>query len=99
MFKPGVIIPEHLAYVEWYTPFAASPEANHLMYKISPAKTRDGGNVSSIIPVANICRSIHLFPKFGPVAPVEWTSSSVLDLCQTFYVNSFTDKHLYRTLV
>lgn len=99
MIKKDVIIPEHLAYVEWYTPFTAVPEANHLMFKVVPATAGSGDYLSSIIPVANICRSIHLFPKFGPVAPQEWTSSSVLDHCKTFYVNSFTDKHLYRFLV
>lgn len=99
MFKPGVVIPQHLAYVEWYTLFGAAPEANHLMFKVSPTMTSTGDHVSSIIPVANIYCSVHLFPKFGPAAPQGWTSSSVLDCCQTFYVNSFTDKHLYRLLV
>lgn len=99
MFKPGTLIPEHLAYVEWYTPFGQAPEANHMMFKISPSMTGSGDHVSSIIPIGNICCSVHLFPKFGPVVSPEWTSSSFLDLCQTFYVNSFTDKHLYRVLV
>jgi len=52
--------------------------------------------ICSIIPLANICRSVHLFPKFGPFAPQEWTSSNVLDLCNTFFVNDFTDRHMYR---
>ncbi|KAF8799350.1 hypothetical protein BYT27DRAFT_7003136, partial [Phlegmacium glaucopus] len=58
----------------------------------------DGSPLSSIVPVANIFRSVHLLPKFGPVAPVEWTSSNVMDKCNTFFLNSFTDKHLYRVL-
>ncbi|KAJ7436379.1 hypothetical protein B0H11DRAFT_1754859, partial [Mycena galericulata] len=44
--------------------------ANHGMYKISRPVER----AASIIPVANIRRSIHLFPQFDPVAPREWTS-------------------------
>ncbi|KAF8975663.1 hypothetical protein BDQ17DRAFT_1395239 [Cyathus striatus] len=88
--------PEHLAYVE-YIP--DEPHPNHLMYKISPKKDKDGDRLGEIISVERIQRSVHLFPKFGSFAPVQWTSSTVLDLCDTFFINSFTDKHLYHIFV
>ena len=97
-FSSNTSIPRHLVYIEWYTSFADSPNHNHLLYDISPLQDQDGGQICSVIPLANIHRSIHLFPKFGPSAPQDWTSSNVLDLCDTFFVNSFTDKHLYRLL-
>jgi len=97
-FRPGTIIPQHLVYVEWYTPFQDSPERNHLLYKISPLRDQTGGPICSVILLANIRRSIHLIPRFGPSAPQEWTHSNVLDLCNTFFVNDFTDKHSYRIL-
>jgi hypothetical protein len=97
--QPDVVVPDHLAYVEWYTRFPAVPDRNLLMYKISPLKDQNGGHICSVIPLANIRRSVHLFPKFGPHAPEEWTSSNVLDICGTFFVNSFTDRHLYRILM
>ena len=97
MFSNGAEVPQHLAYVEWYSPLSDNPEQNHLLYKVSPQKEPDGTRVCSIIPLANIRHSVHLFPKFGPFAPQEWTSSSnVLDLCNTFFVNDFTDRHMYR---
>jgi hypothetical protein len=98
MFNRDVLVPPHLAYVEWYTPFPDTPDHNHLLYKVSPLRDQNGGRICSVIPLMNIRRSIHLIPKFGPSAPREWTSSSVLDLCSSFYVNSFTDRHLYRIL-
>ncbi|KAF8065173.1 hypothetical protein FPV67DRAFT_1653931 [Lyophyllum atratum] len=88
-------IPQHLAYVEWYSPLQ-DPERHHGLHKISQLKDRNGGRICSIIPIGNIRRSIHLFPKFGRVAHPEWTSSNVLDVCDTFFVNTFTDRHLYR---
>ena len=94
----AITIPQHLVYVEWYSPFRDATEPNHLLHKISTMKDGGGGRVCSIIPLANIRRSIHLFPQFGPVAPQDWTSSTVLDLCDHFYVNSFTDRHVYRIL-
>ncbi|KAJ7720056.1 hypothetical protein B0H14DRAFT_2298290, partial [Mycena olivaceomarginata] len=52
------------------------PEPDHLMYKVNRS-LKDGDRLSSIIPVANIRRSVHLLPKFGPVAPAEWKSTNV----------------------
>ncbi|KAG6907625.1 hypothetical protein DXG01_008161 [Tephrocybe rancida] len=66
----------HLVYVEWYSAFR-NPERHHGLHKISQLKDPAGNKICSIIPLANIRRSAHLFPKFGPVAPPEWTSSNV----------------------
>ncbi|KAG1885292.1 uncharacterized protein F5891DRAFT_970195, partial [Suillus fuscotomentosus] len=90
-------LPDHFAYVEWFTPFSNTPEANHGMYKVLRAFC-DGEKQASIIPVRNIRCSVHLIPQFGPVAPREWTSSNVLDQCRTFFVNEFTDRDAYVTL-
>jgi hypothetical protein len=99
IFNSGVAVPQHLVYVEWYTPFSNPSDRNHLLYKVSPLRDEVGGHLCSVIPLASIQRSVHLFPRFGPSAPQEWTSSNALDLCSSFYVNTFTDSHLYRTLI
>ena len=91
-------VPKHLVYVEWYTAFTEDPDPDMLLYKISPMKDRDGGRVCSIIPLANIRRSVQLLPKFGAVTPQGWTSGTVLNLASVFFVNSFTDLHLYRIM-
>ena len=65
----GTEVPKHLAYVEWYTPLPDRPEPNHLLYKVSPQKDRDGTHICSIIPLANIRRSVHLYPRFGAFTP------------------------------
>ncbi|KAJ7824088.1 hypothetical protein B0H14DRAFT_2174114, partial [Mycena olivaceomarginata] len=65
-----------LAYVEWFSGFKPQPERHHLMYKVSRV-IKNGDRLASIIPVGNIRRSVHLLPKFGPVAPPEWKSHNV----------------------
>jgi hypothetical protein len=67
------------------------------MYKVK-CSLKDRERLASIIPVTNIRQSAHLLPKFGPVAPQEWTSSNVLDLCTTFLINCTLDCHMYVTL-
>lgn len=90
--------PTYLAYVEWFTPFTAAPDPLHGLYKVKKA-IRDGVRSANIIPLKNIRRSMHVYPSFGQVVPKEWTSSNVLDLCDTFFINSFTDRHVYGTVV
>ncbi|KAI0372511.1 hypothetical protein BV20DRAFT_1034577 [Pilatotrama ljubarskyi] len=89
---------KHLAYVEWFTAFT-QPDPAHGMYKVSRCiRNRDGARLASVIEVSNIRRSCHLFPQFSTIAPREWSSSSVLDDCATFWVSPFTDRHMYMTL-
>ncbi|KAJ7826125.1 hypothetical protein B0H14DRAFT_3725210 [Mycena olivaceomarginata] len=96
LFLPGIVPPKHLAYVEWFSPFT-NPEPDHLMYRINRS-VKDGERLVSIVPVGNIRRSVHLLPKFGPVAPPAWKSSNVLEECPFFFVNSMTDRHIYTTI-
>lgn len=89
----GGIPSERLAYVEWFSKFAA-PDNNHGMFKLNRS-LEDGERVASIAPISTIRRSAHLFPKFGPLVPEGWSSDNVLEKCATFYLNPFTDRHTY----
>ena len=91
--------PQHLAYVEWFTPFPRSPEADSGSYRISRAYGTDyeGQRLASIVPVQALQRSVHLFPCFGPVLNPMWTSYNVLEECQSFRVNPYLDHHLFRS--
>ncbi|KAJ7714376.1 hypothetical protein B0H16DRAFT_1215791, partial [Mycena metata] len=93
----AIVPPKYLAYVEWFSGFKPQPERHHSMYKVSRV-IKHGDRYASIIPVANIRRSIHLLPKFGPVAPLHWNAYNVLDECPVFFANPWTDRHIYATL-
>jgi hypothetical protein len=97
MLFPSNIVPEkHLAYIEWFTKFSERPETHHQMYKICRSM-KQGDRVASIIPLSLIRCSIHLFPKFGSIVPRNWSSSNVLELCSTFFVNPYTDRYTFVT--
>jgi hypothetical protein len=87
----------HLAYVEWFSSIPASPDPNHLMYKVSRLM-HNGRRRASIIPVGTILCSVHLFPQCRPATPPEWNSFTVLEHCHTFYVNPFSDRDVYLML-
>lgn len=90
-------VAKHLAYVEWFTPFQARRDPNHLMYRVSRS-VRNGRRLASIVPVESFQRSVHLLPRFGNTAPREWSSFSVLEQCNTFYVNPFSDRDMFLTI-
>ncbi|KAI1790839.1 hypothetical protein LXA43DRAFT_890291 [Ganoderma leucocontextum] len=94
---PNVVLPGHLAYVEWYTAFT-QPDRVHKMYKVSRCLNPQGERLAEVIEVRNIRRSCQLLPIFGHVTPRDWTSSSVLDICKDYWINPFSDQHMYMTL-
>ncbi|KAI0343815.1 hypothetical protein BDW22DRAFT_1477302 [Trametopsis cervina] len=98
LFPPEKPPPQYLAYVEWFTPFDNNPRPNNLFYRIKRS-LQNNKRLASIIPLNNIRRSVHLYPSFGNTVPREWTSSTVLDQCPSFFVNSFSDRHAYHTIM
>lgn len=87
--------PAYFAYVEWFSPPSA-PDPAHKMCHISRQYGNHGRRIASIIPLTDICQSAQLFPVFGTTAPRDWQGPTVLEECQTFYINSFLDKHMYK---
>ena len=76
---PNPARPQHLAYVEWFTPFG-TPHKDHGMYKVTRLLTqRDHLRRASIVPVEQLERSCQLIPEFGTIAPRDWTSANVLE--------------------
>ena len=48
IFNSGVAIPQHLVYMEWYTPFSNPFNRNHLLYKVSPLRDDDAPSPRSM---------------------------------------------------
>ena len=91
---PGTSAPTHLAYTEWFSPLSATWDINHQMYRVTRLMHSDQ-QCATVIPVESILGSVHLLPQFGPITPHDWNGFSVLEKCNTFYVNPFSDRHNY----
>ncbi|KAG2747814.1 hypothetical protein P692DRAFT_20735841 [Suillus brevipes Sb2] len=89
-----------LAYVEWYAPLKPAAEDYHEMYLVKKCLSNaDGFTPGQVISLSSIRQTCQLIPNFGRTAlPIEWTSDSVLDRCDTFFLNCFTSKYAYQTL-
>ncbi|KAG2151188.1 uncharacterized protein EDB93DRAFT_1224913 [Suillus bovinus] len=94
LFPPTIRLPTHLAYVEWFTPFSPAPDRNSGLYKVSRS-LRGGDTMASIVSIADIERSVHLIPRFGVMAQREWTSDTVLEDCDSFWLNSYIDRYTF----
>jgi hypothetical protein len=94
IFHSSVTPPNHLAYIEWFSPLSTTRDANHLMYKVTRS-THSGHRTGAIVSVESILCSVHLIPDFGPIVPQNWNTFSVLEQCDTFFVNPFVDRHNY----
>ncbi|EMD30775.1 hypothetical protein CERSUDRAFT_60838 [Gelatoporia subvermispora B] len=89
--------PQYLAYIEWFTTFRRS-NCGHGLFRVSPV-INQGMRWASIVSLDHIYRSTHLIPKFGPTVPPGWSSANVLDKAHIFYVNPFSDRHMYTFLL
>ncbi|KAG2116862.1 hypothetical protein BD769DRAFT_1362958, partial [Suillus cothurnatus] len=68
LFLPTVEVPNHLAYIKWFTPFPSAPNQHHRLYKLSQVFC-GGKKLVSIMPLANIVCSVHLILNFGAIVP------------------------------
>ncbi|RPD60944.1 hypothetical protein L226DRAFT_545471 [Lentinus tigrinus ALCF2SS1-7] len=96
-YFPNSVPPGHLAYIEWYTAFT-QPDPVHGMYRISRSRDRNRSLRASVVEVRHIRRGCHLYPVSGAVIDRSWTSSTVLDECEHFWVSPFSDMHMYMSL-
>ena len=95
--SPNTTLPGHLAYVEWFSPIPVTAGLHHGLYRVSRL-TCHGRRHASIIPVNSILCSVHLFPVFRPHASQEWNTFSVLEMCDSFYINPFSNRDIYLML-
>lgn len=84
---PGRALPEHLAYIEWFTPFRAAHP--HSQLRSVSRSSQDRSAAAEIIPVSDIVSSCHLLPRFGTHYRAGWSTDTVLEECPSFFLNPY----------
>lgn len=84
---------EPVAYIEWMTPFRGKDVASG-MHMLSRS-TRMHQHHAEVIPVHRIVRGCHLIPVFGSHKDPTWTAVNVVNLCDLFYLNAYSDMHIF----
>ena len=95
-----------LAYVEWYK-LTPHPGRYHNMYTATPPQTPHLEHLRLVQDIPGeviLLRSIRQTCQLIPLAkdnenwPLDWTSSNVLDRCNSFLVNNWSSKFAYQTI-
>ncbi|KIP02336.1 hypothetical protein PHLGIDRAFT_79255 [Phlebiopsis gigantea 11061_1 CR5-6] len=97
IYKSHIPIPRYYAYVEWFSKFESMPNPYHGLYSLKRTIIKDD-RIAAVIPIGYIQRSIHLFPAFDTNIGQIWKASNVLEKCDLFYLNCFSDRHAYHHL-
>ena len=95
----GKATKEPLIYVEWFKTVGNVTESTSNMYEVR--KQREAGNseiVGEVVMLSKVRQSIQLTPVFGQKVNRDWTSETVLDLCENFYINNFGDLRTYQSV-
>lgn len=90
---------EHLVYVEWFKTVRNTPDSVSKLFEVR--KQREAGNaeiVGEVVYLSAIRQSIQLIPVFGQKANRNWTSETVLDQCEEFYINNFGSLRTYQSV-
>jgi hypothetical protein len=58
---------EHLAYIEFFTPFSRSNNTPHGMYTTSTALHPDGRRQVAVVPISHLHMTCHIAPRFARV--------------------------------
>lgn len=97
VIAPGFGVP--LIYAETFTSHAKSTPVKGInMYKVQRERLPGGKANGIVIRLDWVLRSCFLLPDFGKAVPKGWRSSTILDVCDSFFLNDTLDPDSYDNL-
>jgi hypothetical protein len=86
-----------LAYVQYFeTP--RQPEENILMFCVSRVNSTTNTRHGTVIPLESISRFIQLVPRFDARVDHRISSETSMEICRSYYVNSFATTQIYQSV-
>jgi hypothetical protein len=68
------------------------------MYRVSRVDIKQNPRRGNIIPLASISRFIQLVPRFDAHADSRISSENSMEICRSYYVNSFATHQIYQSV-
>ncbi|KIJ31667.1 hypothetical protein M422DRAFT_266567 [Sphaerobolus stellatus SS14] len=93
---PEFEYPHALAYVEYFTGRRILSDT-YSMWSVRRAM-QEGKRKAGIIRLDTIRSACQLFPRFGHACPSSWTSSNILEVCESFYMSPYLSKYFFNAL-
>jgi hypothetical protein len=87
-----------LLLVYWFTRPLPQTEKDTKMYLLKRRHTADGRPLASVIEMGSVARLVQLIPRLGRKVHPDLTKDNIMDRCDTFLLNSFTDKEIYQAV-
>jgi hypothetical protein len=87
-----------LLLVYWFTRPLPQTEKDTKMYLLKRRRTADGRPLASVIEMGSVARLVQLIPRLGRKVHPELTKDNIMDRCDLFLLNSFTDKEIYQAV-
>ena len=90
----------HLLFIEWFSQVGSNSDSNSSFYKVKKSKKIKTNELDTDIISLNLVKqSIQLIPVFPRnSSDIIWTSDTVLDICNTFYINNWTSIRTYQCI-
>ena len=90
----------YLLFIEWFSQVCSNSNSNSSFYKVKKSKKIETNELDTdIIPLNLVKQSIQLIPVFPRnSSDITWTSDTVLDICNTFYINNWTSIRTYQCI-
>jgi hypothetical protein len=86
-----------LAYVQYFsTP--TQPDEDILMYRVSRVDQTQNPRRGTVIPLESISRFIQLVPRFDARVDPQISSETSMEICRSYYINSFATTQIYQSV-
>ncbi|KAH0838797.1 hypothetical protein J3R83DRAFT_7194 [Lanmaoa asiatica] len=69
------------------------------MFLVQCWRRRNGRCLGNVVPLDSVRQIVQLIPKFSAKALQNMTCNNSLEIVKEFYVNSFTDKEMFHTIL
>jgi hypothetical protein len=89
---------DHLAYVEYFTPFSRNNNTPHGLYTTSTALLFNGRRRAAVVPISHLRMTCHIAPRFARLDP-NLRLNGRTDLfanARHFFFNHYTNYYIYK---